>query len=196
MCIGIKFWKGSKIIRALSEAEYLKRERKRNGEDLCPSGLGITRNSPLTINSDSDSDTNLARRKRPYYVPTPPDLTDSDSSLPPSKINCSHSKCMKMFLELKEDISCIKEKLNSDNKNVLNILKGVFTCLICKSIATETNRPIMLPCCRNATCCYTCIERWLENSSICPHCRETLELENCTPQPILRPMFELLRDNY
>ena len=52
----------------------------------------------------------------------------------------------------------------------------------------------MLPCCRNALCCRVCLSRWLADSSVCPHCREEVQLENCLPQPLIRPIIDMLRD--
>ena len=192
--LGIKFWKGSKIIRAISETEYLKRERMRNGEG--PSG--IPRNSPVTVVSDSDSDSGLVHpfvssRKR-SYVPTPPELSDSDSNPPRPKSYGPHPKIAKMFSELKDQIQSINDKVdeNSNSNKTLASLREMFTCLICRSVVEETSRPVMLPCYRSAICCYDCMSRWLETSPICPHCREAVQIENCNPQPILRPMFNLL----
>ena len=57
--IGSKFWQGSKIVRAITEVEVLKRERLRGGGDVGIGSSGIltllhgTRSS-LTVVSDSD----------------------------------------------------------------------------------------------------------------------------------------------
>lgn len=192
----MKFWKSSKIIRAISETEYLKRERMRSGEG--PSG--ISRNSPVTVVSDSDSDSGLVRPlvsgRRRSYVPAPPELSDSDSNPPHPKSYCPHSKITKMFSELKDQIKSIDDKVqeSSNSNKTLASLREMFTCLICRSIVEESSRPVMLPCCRSAICCHDCISRWLETSPICPHCREAVQIENCTPQPILRPMFNLIQN--
>ena len=104
--IGSKFWKSSKIIRAVTEADFLKREKRRNEN---AGASGVSRTSPLTL-SDSDSDNvfdlTSRGRKRPY-VPPPPDLSDSDSSVPRSKSFCHEAKIRKLFVELKEDINSL-----------------------------------------------------------------------------------------
>lgn len=158
---------------------------------------GISRNSPLMLLSDSDSDSGgfvLPRnRKRQFHVPTPPELSDSDSSEPHSKPDL---KVAKLFMELKEDMQSIKTNIQKQerNKNYLGTLKEIFTCLICKEVTTENSRPTVLPCCRNAVCCHSCVSRWLEDTPVCPHCRETLTIDRCLSQPLLRPMFNLLKD--
>jgi hypothetical protein len=193
--LGAKFWKGSKIIKAISEGDYFKKERIRNVDTAGTSG--ISRNSPLTLPSDSDSESGFTlsrNRKRQFHVPTPPELSDSsDSSQPRSKPDI---KIAKLFMELKEDIQSIKSKIHKQEKNMnyLDTLKEMFTCLICKEIISENSRPVVLPCCRNAVCCYSCVCRWLEDSPVCPHCRESLNIENCLSQPLLRPIFDMLKD--
>ena len=129
MCAtGSKFWRGSKIVRAITEAEFLKRERLRGGDTgVGSSGLEASlhgaRNSPLTIISDSDSDSPLVplvrRRKRPY-VPPAPDISDSDSSQPHAKVNCPNLKVAKMFMEIK-DVQAIKSKLSEGENKFLTM---------------------------------------------------------------------------
>ena len=165
------------------------------------SGEGASRSSPLTIVSDSDSDSALhlltTRRKRPLVL-TPPELSDSDDGRPHSKPD---PKVAKMFKELKEELQHIKDmkddveeiKSTVRESNKIATLREMFTCLICKEVATEDNRPTMLPCCRSAVCCYECINRWLGHSHFCPHCREEVRIESCLSQPLLRPLFDLLQ---
>jgi hypothetical protein len=151
--------KDSKIIWAMHESgtEYLKMERIQSGGGA--SGHEIHRNSPVTVISDSDSDSGLIQtlvssRKR-LYVPTPPDVSDSDSNPPRSKYHCPHKK----FPELKDEIqSRLQENFNS-NKPLTHFER----CLLvwCKS---NCSRPLMLPCCRSAICCHGCMTRWLETS--------------------------------
>lgn len=87
-------------------------------------------------------------------------------------------------------VKSIKEKLEQQSaKQPFDVLKEIFTCLICKELIREDSRPVMLPCCRNAICCYECINTWLITSPICPHCRETVDIESCLPQPLIRPML-------
>ena len=73
-------------------------------------------------------------------------------------------------------------------------LKEIFTCLICKQITEESSRPLVPPCCGSIVCCHDCLRQWLSNSPVCPHCRSTLVIEDCQPQPILRPMFNILKE--
>ena len=201
--IGSKFWRGSKIVRAITEVDFLKRERLRGGGDAGIGSSGIqtslygTRSSPLTVVSDSDSDSLfvplMRRRKRPH-VPPAPELSDSDSSQPRTKLHCPDLKVAKMFMEIKEDVQAIKSKLSKSENKFLVMIRDIFTCLIFKEVMTETSGTVMLPCCRNALCCRDCLSRWLADSSICPHCREEVQLENCLPQPLIRPIIDMLRD--
>ena len=96
-----------------------------------------------------------------------------------------------MFMEIK-DVQAIKTKL-SESKKFLMMIRDIFTCLICKEVMTETSGTVMLPCCRNALCC-DCLSRWLADSSVCPHCREEVQLENSLPQPLIRPIIDMLHD--
>ena len=200
--VGSKFWRGSKIIRAITEAEFIKRERLRgndagagsSGTQAIPPG---TRNSPLTLISDSDSDSPLVplvrNRKRPY-VPPAPELSDSDSSQPQSKKSYPGVKIANMFMEIKEDVQAIKSKLSDGENKLLVTIRDIFTCLICKERMSESSGTMMLPCCRNALCCHSCLARWLGDSSVCPHCREEVRMEDCIPQPLIRPIMDMLND--
>ena len=196
---GSKFWRGTKIIRAITEAEFVKRERLRGGD----AGVGVTgvqqslHNSPPTVISDSDSDSPLVplvrRRKRPF-VPPPPEISDSDSSQSRSKMSCPDMKVAKMFMEIKEDVDAIKSKLSERDNKFLMTIRDIFTYIICKEVMTETSGTLMLPCCRNALCCHDCLRRWLTDSSVCPHCREEVQIESCLPQPLIRPIMDMLRN--
>ena len=60
---------------------------------------------PFNVVSDSDSDSGLVRpfvssRKR-SYVPTPPDLSDSDSNPPRPKSYGPHPKIAKIFSDFR-----------------------------------------------------------------------------------------------
>ena len=151
----------------------------------------------MTVVSDSDSDSPIVplirRQKRPY-VPPAPELSDSDSSQPRNKMICTDLKVAKMFMEIKEDVQTIKSKLSESENKFLVMIRDIFTCLICKEVMTETSGTLMFPCCRNALCCRECLSRWLADSSVCPHCREEVRIENCLPQPLIRPIIDILRE--
>ena len=94
-------------MRAITEAEFLKRERVRRGDASTSSGASVaigSRHSPLTVVSDSDSDGPLVpliqRQKRPHNMALPfQEQSDSDNSQ-------SHQdlKVAKLFMEVKEDL--------------------------------------------------------------------------------------------
>jgi hypothetical protein len=139
----------------ISETEYLKRERIRSGEG--PSGYGIHRNSPVTVISDSDSDSGLIQtlvssRKR-LYVSTPPDVSDSDSNPPRSKYHCPHPKITRMFSKLKDEIQSIHSRLqeNSNSNKTLDTLREMHVCLFDMQIncngKQQTTNATLLPRC-------------------------------------------------
>ena len=186
--VGARFWKTNKIIRALPESDYIKLERIRSEG---ASRLS-KRYSPLIhVVSDSDSEGDALRsaikasRRKHRYVPTPPSFSDSDVE-PKSKYRATVD-VRKLLLEIKDRIP---PKEEADLKATIS---EIFSCIICKEKFTELSDPVMPPCCRNILACYACIAQWLETSDTCPHCREDIELVNCVKQPILRPIFEMLK---
>ena len=69
---------------------------------------------------------------------------------------------------------------------------GLFTCIICKEVSLEDKLPMMPTCYRNIVCCRSCLSQWLSTSNLCPHCRQVISMDDCMPQPPLRPLFELI----
>ena len=84
---------------------------------------------------------------------------------------------------------CLKLSKVLSNKELIN---EIFNCMICKSKVTVASEPMVPNCCSSTIVCKPCVLRWLEESSSCPHCRCDLEIEGCTPMPLLRPIIAQL----
>ena len=185
----MKFWKTGKIVKAISEADYLKLQRSKGRNDPGPS------KPPTVVLTDSDSDgplIPLVRKKRKmFHVPPPPVGSDSNSSIPP--VNATNS-VEKMFAEVITKIRDLENKLDkaTGNPGDKNALKEIFTCLICKQISTEASKPVIPPCCQSVICCFDCIQQWISSSPVCPHCRSPITIDSCLVQPLFKPMFELI----
>ena len=74
------------------------------------------------------------------------------------------------------------------------LLKEIFTCLICKQISVESARPVVPLCCNSVVCCYDCISQWVCSSPVCTHCRSPITIDDCLPQPTLKPIFNITGD--
>ena len=192
---GSKFWHTSKIIRAISETEYLKLQRLRHPSDQASSG---NRGSPViqVLASDSDSDDvrTARQRKRPRTaVPCPPELSDSDSAsqLLSAKYQATFD-VRSLLLDIKDNVFKFRKDMKELRNKEQTVLSSMFTCIICQQVSHRGKIPLIPKCCSNIVCCQHCLSEWLSASTQCPHCRQTLTIADCTPQPILRPLFDLL----
>ena len=183
-----------KFVKAISESDYQKLQRSRGRSTDQP---GPSRSLPVIV-SDSDSDgplVPLVRKKRKiFHVPTPP---GSDSGSSQSLPNRAHISIETIFKEVASMIQDMKKQLDNSmhvehRENAL--LKEIFTCLICKQISVESARPVVPPCCNSIVCCYDCISQWVCSSPVCPHCRSPITIDDCLPQPTLKPIFNIIGD--
>lgn len=198
LIVGAKFWHTSKIIKALSLSDYSKLERYRSGEG--PSSSSKRNTSSPVLLSDSDSSQgslirSFLRKRKRHHVPTPPELSDTESlqNFPRKEFRAT-TDVKKVLDEIKGDLDkwrneCQMKKINQSG------LENVFTCLICQEVATIDKETVMPTCCRSVLYCKECIAQWLQSSAFCPHCREELSIELCQPQPQLKPLFELIQNN-
>ena len=94
MIAGSRFWQTTKIIRALSEANYNKLLRQRDQPGPSYIAMSTSAAKPLTVPSDSDSDSEELRplvRKRKRPLAAYDSSTESHLSLAPTKVRCSTS---------------------------------------------------------------------------------------------------------
>ena len=72
-------------------------------------------------------------------------------------------------------------------------LKQILSCVVCKDLARNGVVP---KCCHAIICCQPCLQRWLQNSSSCPSCRQNLlSISNdTTPFPKLVPLYALTQE--
>lgn len=172
----------------MSEVDYNrlhKRKDQAGTSYIIPSGSDSEELKPLT-----------KKRKRARVVLD--SSSDSDSSLPRTKVVAT-SSTIQLLSEIRSllgDYHCEVVRLRLERE--LDARKATvyasFSCLICKEIVNEESAPVVPPCCRASVVCFECMIRWLENQPSCPHCREPLEIENCSKLPILRPLFDFLEE--
>ena len=200
MIAGSRFWRTTKIIRALSEANYNKLLRQRDQPGPSYIATSTSAAKPLTIPSDSDSEELrplVRKRKRPLAAYD--SSTESDSSLPPTKVRCStsHTATLKILSEIKSILGdyhseVVHLRLEKEIDTKKSCVYAIFSCLICKDVVVEQSVAVVPPCCRAAVVCLECMERWLETQPTCPHCREPLVIDDCVKMPVLRPLFDFL----
>ena len=87
-----------------------------------------------------------------------------------------------------------KEKQLKATQNRLAELRQCFECLVCKSAATFP--AIISPCCQVVIGCKSCIAQWLETNPACPHCRESITMEECSRLPFIRNLQQNLSDTF
>ena len=160
--------------------------------------------------SDSDSDDisnfHPLVRKRRSAEQSP---SDSDPQLPvfySKRKPPNHCDVTKLLIELKGSVDQCKEEMTEIRRStteqatmqakglLYQTLTSVFTCIVCSCVVSLDSEPVVPPWCRGVI---LCIVQWLGNSNTCPHYRHPLELEECLPQPLLHPLFDVLenRDN-
>ena len=192
---GHKFWKTSKIVKAIAESDFNKLQKIRIG---LPGPSTLHTGSPILL-SDSDSEPlrPLIRRKKRFHVPQAPQISDSDSPGPPPT-KASRKDSDKLILsQILAGIDQVKQKLEKSSDTTtssVSFLKEIFTCIVCKQVANESSRPVMPPCCKSILCCYDCLSQWVATSPVCPHCRSEISIESCLAQPLLRPLFERMSE--
>ena len=73
-------------------------------------------------------------------------------------------------VEISQNVKDIKETINI-YKEFRNKAKTCFKCLICQQ--TSVSPITMASCCKKILGCKSCVDRWLQERDICPHCRST-----------------------
>lgn len=137
--------------------------------------------------------------------------SDSDFESPPRK----QSKILKSIKErdlIEEQLQKLEQELSISNENSelkmkvaetrekdkklkeaevrYDSVKQCFQCLVCKETATFP--AVVLTCCNIVLGCKSHVQEWLETTSQCPHCREPMEMANCTVIPFLRQLRKAL----
>ena len=161
---GAKFWKSSKVIKAIKEDEYRQLESSKK--------TSVSKNPPICLSSSSDSDSNrpLIRKKRSFDSQVK--LDDRLSSLERSVDSVYNIQCSK--------------RRKVDSASMLNL----FSCIICKELALNKD-PLVPQCCSGVVACKLCLEGWIQQSPTCPQCRGSISVDICLPIPPYRPLSSL-----
>ena len=84
-------------------------------------------------------------------------------------------------------------------RRAANALKSVFMCLICRDAAYK-NDACVSTCCNVIIGHQQCIDQWLANDAVCPHCRAELNqnFQDSRPvytlMPAIKPLQSILDD--
>lgn len=92
--------------------------------------------------------------------------------------------------ELETELNVERQK-TSKIKNALNQVKDNFCCIICKSM--PSGGCVLFPCCNVLGTCYQCLQQWLLESEICPHCRAPMEIGTCMLIPEANQFIQAIR---
>ena len=194
--LGGKFWRTSKIIRAVSARDYEQIELQRNPPRSPPPKL-------VTL-SDSDSDFEPSlipvKRRKPLSLGRTSCGPSTASSTEPSwlpKLTETWEKVVIMSAESTQqlcEIQSLREMLKHQAQMALTSVAGIFTCIICKSTMKANTNLLVAPCCQAALACRECLEEWFRSSdnNTCPNCREPVEVEQWAPMPVIRPLVAAL----
>ncbi len=95
------------------------------------------------------------------------DLSSCEGGSPPVKRKCLPDE------NIEEKMEKVHESVEKLHKNFdfLSSVSKAFECVICKSVC---RKPVVASCCQRLVGCETCVSRWLERSTTCPHCSCTL----------------------
>ena len=186
---GAKFWKTSKTIKAVLEDDYNELELSRS------SGTARARRPKSTtyihISSGSDSDSPglpLTRsRRQPFTGCSRPPfhqtiVTEHHIQAIVSKIDSN----TEILRTIQGKVMTWSPPASSCNPTVRDIL----TCIICKMASTD---PLVPKCCNSVLVCRECLQKWLQSSKTCPHCREDiLSISDCVQFPLIRPLLNII----
>lgn len=192
--VGGKFWRTSKIIRAVSLHDFEQIELQR-----IPPKAKV----PAITLSDSDSDvfeSPPVAVKRRKTLSLRQSSSGTQSSAEPSwlpKLNEVWDKVSMMSSETTQqlcEVQSLKEMLKKQAQMGMKPITGIFRCMICKSNMSEASNSVIPPCCQAALACRECLQEWLNtsDSQTCPHCREHVDINQCVPMPIIRPLIAAL----
>ena len=92
------------------------------------------------------------------------------------------------------EVQSLREMLKNQALMGIRPITGIFSCIICKSTITTTSNLVVAPCCQTALACRDCLEEWLSSTDnhTCPNCREPIDIEQCSPMPVIRPLIAAL----
>ena len=105
--------------------------------------------------------------------------------------------------DLKEIKQSLQQKFDTTNSETGDVLRscGLFvdfhdkllTCFKCLICAQKATSPIILGfCCKQMIGCNTCVERWLDTHTTCPHCRNENGAENLKTFAIFDNIVDML----
>ena len=164
--IGAKFWKSSKIIKALTEEDYKGLESRRKGG---PSKQPLSSICIDSSSSDSDGIRPLKRQKRS----SGDDISDK-------------------LVAIEDMLTTMKSSFDAlRHVHRPNRLSALFSCIICRESSLK-HEPLVPQCCSGVVACRQCLEGWFVQSSTCPHCRQCITVERCLPFPSFRPFTALI----
>ena len=175
MPVGSKFWKSGKVIRAFLSSNY----------------------EALAAEDDDDfrtTDRSAEHHKRRKLSQTPKASDDMRQSDMLDSMNDELTVLRYRVKALEDRISDLDSK-----KRAANVLKQIFLCLVCQETAYKENVCIST-CCEVVLGHQTCIDRWLVQNAICPHCRANHDLESTDSGPAykfiptIKPLQCLLND--
>lgn len=215
MCVcvptGSKFWRSAKKVRAVSKDDFCAFTKK----GKCP----------LPVPSDSDDDflppfPKPGTSKEPLLssmVPTGGHkMSEKVQALEfrVRKIESQHLQqddqekvtlreqiveLMKAKDDLQVQVACGLSEITSFRENNSRLMRqhsAITRCFDCMICTNTVSWPCMKsPCCDVIIGCNSCVSRWLENSSVCPHCRSSITLNQCTTIPFIRPLADHLGSN-
>ena len=164
---GAKFWKSSKVIKAIKEEEYRHLDSSKK----------VSKNPSIYVSSSSDSESNkplVRTRKR-----------SSDSQV---KLDVRVSSLEHLVGSIQKSVENMQGRKRSkvDSTSVL----GLFSCIICKDLALA-NDPLVPQCCSGIVACKECLVGWIEQNPTCPQCRGSISIDICLPIPPYRPLPSL-----
>ena len=174
--LGGKFWRTSKIIRAVSLRDYQQIELQRNppskfssivtlsdsDSDFERSPVAVKRRKPLSLERTSYGPTSA----EPFWLPK---LTETWEKVAIMSAESTQQLC---------EIQSLREMVKHQAQMTLVSIAGIFTCIICKSTMKANTNLLVAPCCQAALACRECLKEWLRSSDnhTCPNCRESVEV--------------------
>ncbi len=134
--------------------------------------------------SDSDFEPAPSTRKRPRCSTSSSGLNERLTRLEEALGREGELSRENTELKVQLQVAAGKGKQLMKLQSRCTDFKQCFECIVCKD--TVEFPAVVSPCCNIMLGCESHIQECLDSNPQCPHCREPLDMEDCTKIPLIR----------
>lgn len=181
----MKFWKGTRKVKAVKEEDY-----------QCFKGKGRAYKPKPVLASDSDSDFETLPKIHMDFTSASKERRNEKKeiiTIDSDKLDTIDQRLKNLEAEFSSHTEVVRlqeqiAKLEADNHTMskcVGDVKESFNCIICQTVA---NFPWMVTLCCSVLMCRNCFDTWSAMQPTCPHCRATLSSSTCQEVRCIRAL--------